>query len=68
VLNEINARFEFRDGLISDQVDTFPLRRWGAQALGAKGAVLGTTPLLGRIVRRQTRANLDAYKQAGSGK
>jgi ketosteroid isomerase-like protein len=68
VLNEINARFQFADGLIREHLDTFPLRRWGAQALGAKGAVLGTTPLLGRIVRRQTRANLDAYKRTETGK
>jgi ketosteroid isomerase-like protein len=67
VLNEINARFQFADGLIREHIDTFPLRRWGAQALGAKGAVLGTTPLLGRIVRRQTRANLDAYRRTGPG-
>ena len=67
VLNEIDARYTFAGGLIAEQIDSFPLRRWGAQALGAKGAVLGTTPLLGRIVRRQTRANLDAYKQADTG-
>ena len=55
VLNEIDARFQFADGLIREHVDTFPLRRWGAQALGAKGAVLGRTPLLSRMVQRQTR-------------
>jgi ketosteroid isomerase-like protein len=61
VLNEIDARFQFADGLIREQVDTFPLRRWGAQALGAKGAVLGRTPLLSRMVQRQTRTSLTDY-------
>ncbi len=67
VLNEIDARYTFTDGLISEQLDAFPLRRWGAQALGAKGAVLGLTPLLGRGVRKQARSNLDAYSRAATG-
>jgi SnoaL-like domain len=64
VLNEIDARYTFTDGLISEQVDSFPLRRWGAQALGTKGAVLGLTPLLSRGVQKQARATLDAYSRA----
>jgi ketosteroid isomerase-like protein len=67
VRNEIDASYTFRDGLIAEQVDRFPLRRWGAQALGAKGAVLGMTPLLGRGVRKQARSNLADYARAGSG-
>jgi ketosteroid isomerase-like protein len=67
VQNEIDARFTFADGLIAEQVDTFPLRRWGAQALGPKGAVLGLTPLLGRGVRKQARSNLAGYTRARSG-
>jgi ketosteroid isomerase-like protein len=68
VLNEINAQFQFADGLIREQVDTFPLRRWGAQALGAKGAVLGRTPLLSRLVQRQTRSNLADYTRTDAEK
>ena len=68
VRNEIDALYTFTDGLISEQVDSFPLRRWGAQALGPKGAVLGLTPLLGRGVRKQARSNLDAYSRADTGK
>ncbi len=67
VLNEIDAEFEFAGGLIRRQVDAFPLRKWGAQALGAKGAVLGMTPLLGRTVRHQARSSLDAYTRAETG-
>ena len=67
VLNEIDTRYSFRDGLIAEQVDAFPLRRWGAQALGAKGAVLGLTPLLSRGVQKQVRSNLDRYSRAGAG-
>ena len=67
VQNEIDARFTFTGGLISEQADSFPLRRWGAQALGPKGAVLGLTPLLGHGVRKQARSNLDAYSRADTG-
>ena len=67
VVNEIDARYQFADGLIREQVDSFPLRRWGAQALGAKGAVLGMTPLLGRGVQKQARANLADYTRAEPG-
>jgi hypothetical protein len=67
VQNEIDARFSFSDGLIAEQVDVFPLRRWGAQALGPKGAVLGLTPLLGRGVRKQARSNLGAYSRTAAG-
>ena len=67
VQNEIDARYTFRDALIAEQVDSFPLRRWGAQALGAKGSVLGLTPLLSRGVQKQARSNLDAYSRAGTG-
>jgi ketosteroid isomerase-like protein len=66
VLNEIDARYTFRDGLIAEQVDSFPLRRWGAQALGTKGAVLGLTPLLSRGVQKQARSSLDAYSRANT--
>lgn len=67
VQNEIDATYTFAGGLISAQVDSFPLRRWGAQALGTKGAVLGLTPLLGRGVQKQARSNLDAYSRASAG-
>jgi ketosteroid isomerase-like protein len=66
VINEIDSRFRFEGDLIAEQVDTFSLRRWGGQALGRRGSVLGTTPLLRYVVRRQARAGLEAYRQGGS--
>lgn len=61
VRNDVRSAFRFHDGLIADQVDTFDLRAWAAQALGPPGRVLGFTPLLGPAIRRQTRSQLDAY-------
>ena len=62
VVNDIRSRFRFEDELVRDQVDTFSLRRWGAQALGSRGALLGTVGLLGRAVRKQARGNLARYR------
>jgi ketosteroid isomerase-like protein len=66
VVNDIRSRFTFRDDLIAEQVDSFSLRRWGGQALGRRASVMGTTPLLGYMVRRQTRRELGAYSQKNS--
>lgn len=62
VINDIHAIFEFRDGLIAEQVDSFDLRRWGGQALGRRGSVMGRTPLLRYAVRKKARGNLDSYR------
>lgn len=59
VVNHVASRFEFEDGLIVRQVDTFPFWRWSRQALGLPGWLLGWTPFLREKVRRQARASLD---------
>ena len=62
VVNDIRSRFVFEGDLIRDQVDSFSLRRWGGQALGRRGTVLGTAGLLGRAVRKQARGQLEQYR------
>lgn len=64
VRNVIDARFEFRDGLIVRHVDAFSLWRWAGMALGPAGALLGWTPLVQRRIRRDARKGLDAYVAA----
>jgi ketosteroid isomerase-like protein len=63
VTNDIQARFVFRDELIAEQVDSFSLRRWGTQAIGRRAAVIGTTPLLKRMVQKQARGQLEAFRR-----
>ncbi len=41
VHNIIQARFEFKDGLILSHTDTFDLWRWSRMALGWSGLLLG---------------------------
>jgi ketosteroid isomerase-like protein len=64
VVNDIQARFVFRDGKISEHHDQFDLWRWSRQALGAKGALLGWTPFVQNAIRAQAQKGLKAY-QAG---
>jgi ketosteroid isomerase-like protein len=62
VVNDIQARFVFRDGLICEHHDSFDLWRWSRQALGAKGLLLGWTPLVQGKVQQQARKGLRAFQ------
>lgn len=68
VHNVIRAAFRFERGLIAGHVDSFDLYRWTRQALGVKGALLGWTPLVQGMVRRQAGAALTRFlaKQAAT--
>ncbi|TFY92635.1 nuclear transport factor 2 family protein [Pseudomonas kairouanensis] len=62
VVNDIQARFVFRDGKISEHHDSFDLWRWSRQALGTKGLLLGWTPLVKNAVRTQALRGLKAFQ------
>ena len=64
VVNDIGARFVFRDGKICEHHDHFDLWRWSRQALGLKGLLLGWSPALKNAVRAQALKGLKAF-QAG---
>jgi ketosteroid isomerase-like protein len=61
VTNVIDAKFEFRDGLIVRHIDRFDFWRWSRQALGVPGVLLGWTPVLRNSVRRAAREGLDQF-------
>ncbi|PCE24054.1 DUF4440 domain-containing protein [Paraburkholderia acidicola] len=62
VVNDIQARFVFSNGLIVEHRDSFDLWRWSRQALGAKGALLGWTPFVQNAIRQQARKGLAAFR------
>ncbi|SEM32414.1 Ketosteroid isomerase-related protein [Pseudomonas sp. ok272] len=62
VVNDIQARFVFRDGKICEHHDRFDLWRWSRQALGFKGWLLGWTPLVRNAVRGQALKGLKAFQ------
>ena len=67
VHNIIDARFEFKDGLIIKHTDTFDFHRWAGQALGLSGKLLGGTSFMQNKIRGTANAGLDAFmKKSGS--
>ena len=62
VVNDIQARFVFRDGKICEHHDHFDLWRWSRQALGTKGLLLGWTPLVQNAIRAQAQKGLKAFQ------
>jgi ketosteroid isomerase-like protein len=61
VLNRIDSRFEFRDGLIVRQQDHFDFWRWSRQALGAPGWLLGWSGSLKKKVQAKAAAGLALF-------
>ena len=64
VVNDIQASFRFKDGLIVEHRDDFSFYRWARQALGPTGQLLGWTPVVRSAVRKKAAARLDEF--AGS--
>lgn len=64
VVNDIRAKFTFKDGKIVSHTDTFDLWKWAGQALGFKGKLLGWTPLLQNAVRKQAAKGLAQFRQS----
>ena len=63
VLNIIEAKFEFKDGLIIKHTDHFDFYKWTKQALGAKGYLLGWTNFMQKKVQQNARKSLQNYMQ-----
>ncbi|MDQ3053012.1 MAG: nuclear transport factor 2 family protein [Actinomycetota bacterium] len=61
VVNDIRAKFRFKDGLIVEHRDTFDFYRWARQALGPTGLLLGWTPIVRSAVRRKAAGMLDKF-------
>jgi ketosteroid isomerase-like protein len=62
VVNRIDARFVFREGLIVEHRDSFDLWLWMRQAMGVRGMLLGWSPLVRRMLRAQARRGLATYR------
>jgi ketosteroid isomerase-like protein len=61
VVNRIDAKFKFKDGLISEHRDAFDFYAWARQALGPVGLLLGWTPMIKAKVRKTAARGLDAF-------
>ena len=61
VHNKIDAKFEFKDGLILTHKDDFNLHKWASQALGFKGLLFGGMGFFKTKLHKQTNHLLDKY-------
>jgi limonene-1,2-epoxide hydrolase len=61
VVNEIDARFHVKSGLITDHKDSFDFHKWAGQALGFSGKLLGWTSWMKSKVQRSAREGLRAF-------
>jgi ketosteroid isomerase-like protein len=61
VVNEIDATFRFRDGLVVEHRDRFSFWAWSRQALGPAALVMGSNPLGQALVRRRARGQLERF-------
>ena len=64
VHNSVDAKFEFKDGLIIKHTDTFNLHKWAKQAMGFKGVALGGTRYFKTKLIAHTNYLLDKYINA----
>jgi hypothetical protein len=67
VLNRVDARFEFRNGLIVRHIDAFDFARWARQALGLPGLLLGWSGLMRGQVRAKAARGLCEFKASLGG-
>lgn len=65
VVNRIDAKFKFKDGLIIEHRDTFDFYAWARQALGPIGLLLGWTPIIKSKVRRAAAGGLAKFMEEG---
>jgi ketosteroid isomerase-like protein len=61
VVNEIQAAFKFKDGLIISHTDNFDIWKWAKQALGVKGFLLGWSGFMQKQIQKQALASLKSY-------
>jgi ketosteroid isomerase-like protein len=61
VVNDIQAKFRFAEGLITDHVDDFDFRNWAKQALGPMGNLVAVLPPLRKKARGQALGQLNEF-------
>lgn len=63
VINNVDAAFKFKDGLIIKHIDSFNFYAWAKQSLGIMGLLFGRTDFLKKKVRAKATNALHDYMQ-----
>ena len=61
VLNKIDAKFEFKDGLIIKHTDYFDFWKWMQMALGTMGLLLGWSAFMRNKIKENAMAGLKKF-------
>lgn len=61
VVNRVSSVFDFDNGLIERQKDSFDFHAWSAMALGVKGRLLGWTPIVRGATQKQAASGLQEF-------
>jgi len=63
VINNVTSEFEFKDGKIIRQIDTFDLNVWAKQALGFQGTILNFFGILPNAIQRKAKESLQSFTE-----
>jgi hypothetical protein len=63
VINQIHSEFEFKEGLIFRQKDSFDFQKWASQAMGCKGWLLSHFGFFKRKLQQKAKISLEKYIQ-----
>lgn len=61
VVNKIKAHLRFKDGLIIEHSDAFPIYRWSRQAFGITGLLLGWSGYFQKKLQLRAKIGLQKY-------
>lgn len=61
VINQVQARFVFKNGKIVEHIDSFDIWKWSRQALGPIGSLMGWTPFMKRKIQSMANHRLDGF-------
>ncbi|HEY4618565.1 MAG TPA: nuclear transport factor 2 family protein [Flavobacterium sp.] len=65
VINVIQARFHFQDGLIIKHTDDFDIYKWSKQAFGFYGFLFGWTGYMQKKIQQQAISSLKKHQESG---
>lgn len=63
VVNEIHSQFQFKDGLIIKQTDSFDIWKWAKQAFGFRGFLFGWTGYMQNKIQEKAVQSLRRYRE-----
>ena len=61
VINQVHAKFSFKEGKIIEHSDSFNIWKWSSQALGPIGYFIGWTPFMKSKIQKLANKRLNKF-------